>query len=786
MRPRPLAISGLLLSIVYFALVGLTGPSGPFTAAAQATGAITASPNPCTIPGGSTTCGSTISWNTSGATSASVTLQDLSGGSEQVFASGLSGNKVAQISAPPHRLVFRLYDTSSGSPQFLDATEALAIGTGTINASPNPCTISGGASVCSTTITWSTSNVTTGQVTVQDSAGGGEVNFASGTSGSQSAQLQAPPHQYTFRLYDASSGTRYLLTATTAVATGAGGIDAFPNPCTIPGGSTVCATDVTWNAQNVVAAKVTEEDAVGGGELFFASGVSGVETGFLQAPPHIYFFRLYDVSIATPFWLAGTTAFAVGTGQIDVDPTPCPILGGETSCAATVDWSTANVSAAQVTVQDSVGGGEVFFASGASGSVPTVLEGEPHQYTFRLYDVSSGTSIWLASYVAFATTVGGIVAHPNPCGIPSGSTSCQTTISWNALDTSLAEVTVEDVVGGGELFFASGVLGSQTALIEPPPHRYIFRLYDTFAGRSLIDQVEVSAAGAGVLLASPNPCPVVSPATSCTVTITWSTAEASAAEITVEDAVGGAGQTLFTSGLSGNQTAQIQVPPHAYTFRLYDISSGSRIFLAATTVIGTGTGTITGSPNPCAISAGSTTCLANIEWSTETVGSAQVTRQDAAGGGEVVFASGISGVQNDLLEAPPHQYTYRLYDISSGSRVFLDAVTVVTVAPPPAAPTNLTAVAGSTGSGPKAQRFVDLSWQDNSNNETSFDIERCKLTGKGKSTSCPFALLTTVGANATAYHDASVARSTTYRYRVRARAGSAVSSYSNVVEVKTP
>lgn len=182
MNRRPIVLWVGLFLIAYLCLVALSGPGDAFSAAA-ATGTISASPNPCTIPGGSTTCGSSISWITSGASSASVTVQDLSGGTEQPFATGLSGNQVALISAPPHRLVFRLYDTSSGSPLFLDATEVLAIGTGAIGASPNPCTISGGASVCSTTISWSTSNVTTGQVTVQDS-GGGEVSFASGTSGS--------------------------------------------------------------------------------------------------------------------------------------------------------------------------------------------------------------------------------------------------------------------------------------------------------------------------------------------------------------------------------------------------------------------------------------------------------------------------------------------------------------------------------------------------------------------------------------------------------------------------
>jgi hypothetical protein len=703
------------------------------------------------------------------------------------FATGLSGSKVAQISAPPHRFVFRLYNTASIFPLFLDAIEVIAIGTGTITADPNPCGIASGSSVCTTTVTWSTSNVTGGQVTIEDSVGGEEEVFASGVSGSEPAQLQAPPHQYTLRLYDVSSGEAYLLAATTAVTTGSGGISVLPNPCPIPSGFTVCAAEVTWAAESVTAAQVTLEDAAGGGELFFASGVSGIETAFLQAPPHFYTFRLYDISLGIPFWLASTAAFASGSGTLAADPNPCALEPGALTCATNLRWTTENVSAAEVTVEDVQGGGEQLFGSGRFGSLDFDLEPQPHQYYFRLYDVSANIRVLLAATLVFATGQGGITATPNPCVITGEATSCTSNITWSAPGTSLAEVTVQDAAGGGELLFATGVSGSQDALIEAPPHRYTFRLYDTFNGRVQLGHIEVIASGTGAIMASPNPCPVVSPATSCAATITWSTANVGAAEITVEDeAVGG--ETVFASGLSGEETAQIQVPPHEYTFRLYDISSGTRLFLAATSVLGTGTGTITAEPNPCQVPAGSTTCLANLSWNTENVSAALITREDLTGGGEVPFTSGVSGSENILLEAPPHQYVFRLYDVSTEYRVFLNAVTVLTEGAPITvnAPSNLTAVAGKVDNDPRAIRFVDLSWQDNSDNEDSFVIQRCLLSGRGRNAGCAFSDLASVGANVTTYHDATVLRNTNYRYRVRAQAGTVGSAYSNVVQVKTP
>jgi hypothetical protein len=81
------------------------------------------------------------------------------------------------------------------------------------------------------------------------------------------------------------------------------------------------------------------------------------------------------------------------------------------------------------------------------------------------------------------------------------------------------------------------------------------------------------------------------------------------------------------------------------------------------------------------------------------------------------------------------------------------------------APSNLGSVAsGSTR--------IDLSWTDNSNNETGFLVER--KVGSGS-----FGELARVGAGTTTYADTTVSPSTTYTYRVAAFNSSATSNYSN-------
>lgn len=91
---------------------------------------------------------------------------------------------------------------------------------------------------------------------------------------------------------------------------------------------------------------------------------------------------------------------------------------------------------------------------------------------------------------------------------------------------------------------------------------------------------------------------------------------------------------------------------------------------------------------------------------------------------------------------------------------------------PPAAPSGLMATAIDTGQ-------IDLSWIDNSSNESNFRIER--RTGAGA-----FAEIATVGPNVTTYSDTGLAAETTYTYRVRASNSAGTSAYSNEATATTP
>ena len=89
-----------------------------------------------------------------------------------------------------------------------------------------------------------------------------------------------------------------------------------------------------------------------------------------------------------------------------------------------------------------------------------------------------------------------------------------------------------------------------------------------------------------------------------------------------------------------------------------------------------------------------------------------------------------------------------------------------------AAPSSLTARAVSASQ-------INLTWDDNSNNETGFSIERCL------GVNCTnFSAVGFVGANDTTFSDPGLSQNT-YGYRVRATSGSAFSTYSNIARAST-
>ncbi len=112
------------------------------------------------------------------------------------------------------------------------------------------------------------------------------------------------------------------------------------------------------------------------------------------------------------------------------------------------------------------------------------------------------------------------------------------------------------------------------------------------------------------------------------------------------------------------------------------------------------------------------------------------------------------------------EYFYRVRAFNgTGNSSYSNEDSATTLPEPPEAPSNLSATAVSnTG--------IDLAWNDNSNNEDGFKIER-KLTS-----TVTFSQIATVAANVTSYASTGLLADTSYTYRVRAYNAAGHSAYS--------
>jgi hypothetical protein len=125
-----------------------------------------------------------------------------------------------------------------------------------------------------------------------------------------------------------------------------------------------------------------------------------------------------------------------------------------------------------------------------------------------------------------------------------------------------------------------------------------------------------------------------------------------------------------------------------------------------------------------------------------------------------------------LQAATKYWYGLAAFNSYGESDVVVTNVTTSSSAPTLAAPTNLRATANR-------RARIELAWNDNSSNETGFEIER---SSDGQS----FSPIAAVSANTTSYLNRNLDPGETYYYRVRAINAETESTYSNVATAVAP
>ncbi len=117
-------------------------------------------------------------------------------------------------------------------------------------------------------------------------------------------------------------------------------------------------------------------------------------------------------------------------------------------------------------------------------------------------------------------------------------------------------------------------------------------------------------------------------------------------------------------------------------------------------------------------------------------------------------------------------YSYRIRSTNSaGDSSYSNIASATTLVTVPSPPSKLAATAVSSSQ-------INLSWVDQSNNESGFKVERSINSGA-------YLQIATVAANITTYNDTGLTADTIYAYRVRSTNSAGDSVYSNVTNTKT-
>ena len=423
-------------------------------------------------------------------------------------------------------------------------------------------------------------------------------------------------------------------------------------------------------------------------------------------------------------------------------------------------------------------------ADAAAFSDTTV--GPAMTYYYRVYAYNTA-GLSLASNTASATT------PPEPPTPPAALTATavsagQVNLAWTDTSANETGFTIERADGAGAGMGAFGQIATVAAGVQA--------YSDTTAAASTTYTYRVIASNTGGVSAPsntasattlPNPPSAPSGLTATAVSagqvnLAWTDTSANETGFIIERATGaGAFGQIGTVGPNVAAYSDTTVAPAtAYSYRVTATNSGGNS-APSNTATATTPEIAPAAPSNLTVTAGGQMQL-NLTWSDQSGNEAGFRIERSADGGAFAPIGTVAAnatAYSDTALAPATTYSYRVIafnaagdsapsNTASGTTLVADTA--------PAAPTGLTAsVIVSTS------LAVSLNWQDNSNNESGFTIQR--------STNVFFlGTLTTysVGANVTSFTDTAISVNTTYFYRVRATNNIGSSAFSNAANVRTP
>ncbi|MCC2668974.1 MAG: repeat-containing protein, partial [Armatimonadetes bacterium] len=526
---------------------------------------------------------------------------------------------------------------------------------------------------------------------------------------------------------------------------------------------------LTWTDRSAAETGFKIERSTGSGftprETVAANLTSFTDTGLASNTTYSYrVLTLRDAAQSAPSNEAGALTLPAAPAGLEVTVA--------SSTQLDLLWSDENPSPAEHRIERSSDGGSNFTevkvaAAGTSAWSDGALTPDT-TYRYRVRAVN-GTGFSGYSDVAMGTTL------PAPPAAPTGlnaviAGSHRVNLTWTDQSSNETGFEIERQVDGGD-FGQIATVGSgatsfgDTDLPDGTTYRYRVRAYNA-GGRSEF----AGPVTAPLPLAAPTGLMLVR--TPSQIQLTWVDSSAVETGFKVERSSGGgfgaratvaAGVTEYTdTSLAGNTTYTYRVRTLRDVEESAPSNEGSALTFPAT---------------PSGLGA---TVLSSVRidlaWTDENPNPAEHRLERSVNGSDnftLIALLPPGTLRYSDTVSPLTTYFYRVRATNSaGSSGYSGMVSGETPPNPPAAPTNLAVTRA-------APSQVNLSWQDNSSNESGFRIER--RTGSGA-----FALIATVGANVRAYNNNGLALDTDYGYRVRAFNAGGESAPAGPVTIATP
>ena len=407
----------------------------------------------------------------------------------------------------------------------------------------------------------------------------------------------------------------------------------------------------------------------------------------------------------------------------------------------------------------------------------SVASATPYSYRLRAVNPFGNSAYTPPLSVTSQTVVSTIPKAPTGLTTTSiGQT--QVSLAWNDLSSDETGFLVERATGAGVFVVLTTAPVNSVAYTDAttsPTTTYTYRVSALNSGgvSSPTSNLTVTT----LPLAPSAPTSLVATVVSATqVSLTWVDNSNNETSFSIERGTG-AGAWAALASVAANSTTYLDttaVGGTTYSYRVRAINSGGN---SAYTTVATAT-TPTGPPNaPTTLAAtASSSTQINLTWRDKSSNETGFKVERATNGGTfaVLATTAVNAVSySDPTVTGATTNSYRVSsENASGSSAPTSTVTVTTPLPAPSAPSGLVASIVSAAQ-------VNVSWLDNSSNESSFSLERATGTGS-------FAVIATLTANTTTYQNTTTVAGATYSYRVRAANAGGNSAYSAVVTVTTP